>query len=158
MRRNVFEELEEIMDRMSDQLEGSVGAGGLTSVPVDVEDRGDAFVLTADLPGFEGEDVELTLSGRQLQLRADPVSAPETESEAETPTGEEDKKTETTVEPETTYVQRERRRSTVKRTVHLPEDVVEEDVSASLDRGVLTVTLPKVHADVEDGQRIEIDD
>lgn len=137
MTRNPFEDLEEMLERMSRQVEeGVVGAAGVGSLPVDVRDEGEAFVVHADLPGYEADDVDLTLSGRRLEISAERESEHEEESE--------------------NYVRRERRRQSVGRSVRLPEDVDEEGIEASLDGGVLTVRLPKRHA--EEGTQIEIED
>ena len=149
MRRNPFEELEDMLERMSKQVEeGMAGGVGTTSVAVDVRDQGDAYVVTADLPGYEADDVDLTLSGKRLELSADRDveygTASGDEDEGEGGTGTVD------------YVRRERRRSAVTRTVRLPEEVDPEGVEADLEDGVLTVHLPKAHAG--EGHRIEIDD
>jgi len=107
--------------------------GGLA---VDVEDAGDSFVVTADLPGFEKEDIDLTLRDDALAIEA------EHEEEAG---GEEER-----------YVRRERSKRSMKRSVSLPESVDEEGVSASFKNGVLTVTLPKAGV-AESGTSIDIE-
>lgn len=138
MARNVFEELEEMLDRMSEQIEGGIGpqARKLGAIPVDVIDEGERYVVHADLPGYESDEIDLTLSGKRLSIQA--------ERDRETETRDHD------------YVRREREHESIRRTVNLPEAVVEEDVSAGLDGGVLTVHLPKVHED--SGRQIEIDE
>lgn len=149
MRRNPFEELEEMLERMSKQVEEGVGGVGTASVAVDVRDEGDAYVVTADLPGYEADDVDLTLSGKRLELSAERDVEYETAGEADDGGSEDGAGT-------VDYVRRERRRSSVTRTVRLPEEVDPEGVEADLDNGVLTVHLPKAHA--EEGHRIDIDD
>lgn len=140
MRRNPFEELEEMVDRVSRQFEEGMTSGtGFPvpgSVPVDVADAEEEYVVTADLPGYDIEDIELTLSEGTLHLEADR----ETEDREETDS----------------YLRRERTRRSVNRRIRLPEPVDEEDVSASYAGGVLTVTLPKVDAD-EGSKRIDIE-
>ncbi|PSQ16957.1 heat-shock protein Hsp20 [Halobacteriales archaeon QS_8_69_26] len=136
MQRNPFDEIEQMLERMSRQVEeGMSGRAGLGSIPVDVRDEGEEFVVTADLPGYEADDVDLTLSGKRLEI-----------------TGER----EFGYEEDADYVHRERRRSSVSRTVRLPEEVDPEAVEADLDDGVLTVHLPKAHTD--EGHQIEIDE
>jgi hypothetical protein len=49
---NPFEELEDLFERMSREFEGNVWDRWRT-VAVDVAEEDDAFVVTADLPGFE---------------------------------------------------------------------------------------------------------
>jgi len=73
MRRNPFDDIEEMLDRVSRQVEEGMSAGGLQvpgSVPVDVADTDEQYVVTADLPGYETDDIELTLSDGTLRLEA----------------------------------------------------------------------------------------
>ncbi|MFP9192379.1 Hsp20/alpha crystallin family protein [Natronosalvus vescus] len=138
MRRNPFDDLEEMLDRVSKQIEAGVG-GDLSvpgSVAVDVVDNVDEYVVTADLPGFETNDIELTLSEGTLRLEAD----------HETDTSEEHDQ----------YLRRERSRRSVTRRLHLPEPVDEENVSATYNNGVLTVTLPKLE-ESDDSRQIDIE-
>jgi len=136
VRRNPFKEIEEMLERMSKQVEGGVVGFELGSIQVDVRDEGDRYVVLADLPGFEAEDVDLRLSGRRLEIDAEREDTVDVE--------------------DTDYVKRERTRTSAKRSVRLPEEVDENEVSASLDEGVLTVTLPKRRSD--ERQHIEIED
>ncbi|MCU4742350.1 Hsp20/alpha crystallin family protein [Halobacteria archaeon AArc-m2/3/4] len=171
MRRNPFEELEEMLDRVSRQVEEGMASGTGFPVPgsiaVDVADYDDEYVVTADLPGYEIDDIELTLSEGTLRLEAerereqestsDPELESGTESESES---ESDSDSEIAVghspKSESRYLRRERTHRSVKRRIRLPEPVEEDDVSASYTNGVLTVTLPKVSAD-EGSKQIDIE-
>ncbi len=136
MRANPFEDIEEMLERMSEQVEE-----GMTfdrSVPVDVRETDAEFVVTVDLPGYDADDIDLTVTDRQLRIDAER----ETDVEIE----EDD---------EVRVVRRERSRTSVSRSVRLPEPVDEEGVEASLDGGVLTVTLPREHD--PEGRTIEIE-
>lgn len=139
MRRNPFEELEDVLERVSHQIEEGMSRGTGFPVPgtvdVDVVDAGTEYVVTADLPGFETDDIELTLSEGTLHLEA---------------TREHDD------EPETgRYVRRERTHRSASRRIRLPEPVEAADVSASYDNGVLTVELPKADTE-DDATRIDV--
>lgn len=134
MRRNPFDELEDMFDRMGRQLESGT-IGDLQAVPVDLTDEGDAYELVADLPGYDVEDIDLTYAEGNLRIEA----SREIESESEL---------------DGTYVHRERAES-VERNVHVPEAVVEAEISARYDHGKLMVTLPKV-ADTTEGHSIDI--
>jgi len=127
MTRNPFDEMERAFERMGKQLE-SIGPEVVSeTIRVDVVDDGDAYVVTADLPGFDRADIEVTLANRRLELSAER----ETESEEEGPD----------------YVRRERRRGSLRRTVPLPGRVDADGTEATYENGVLTVTLPKHEAD-----------
>lgn len=134
MRRNPFEELEEMFDRMGRQFEQR-GMPTLESVPVDMRDHGDEYEIVADVPGYDTEEIELTFSDGSITIDAS-------------------REAETEAEAEGHYVHRERRTS-VSRSVRLPEPVDEDAISASYTNGTLTVVAPK--ADVEEGHRIDID-
>lgn len=139
-RSNPFEELERLMDRLNRQFDTDLGGvedldrmGG--GIAVDVRDAGDEYVVSADLPGFDTDDIEVELHDDHLDVTAD---------------HEED-----TAEEGDTYVRRERRHRSVARTVSLPGPVDEERVDASYKNGVLTVTLPK--AEPDEGHSIEVE-
>ena len=133
---NPFQEIEQIVDRMSREFGGGGPfAAAAGSVAVDVEERDDEFVVTADVPGFEKEDIEVTLADRTLRIDA--------EREAETEAREAD------------YLRRERQTTAASRSVRLPGDVEEEGIQATYKNGVLTVTLPKREGG--DGHRIDVE-
>ncbi|WP_255169539.1 Hsp20/alpha crystallin family protein [Natrononativus amylolyticus] len=139
MRRNPFDELEEMLDRLGRQVEEGMGTGGFPptgSVAVDVADAGDEYVVTADLPGYETEEIDLTLAEGTLKLEAD--------------------RTEESLDEDREYVRRERSHRSVSRRLRLPEPVDEEGVTAQYNNGVLTVTLPKVEG-LDDSRRIDIE-
>ena len=96
-------------------------------VAVDVVDQGDSYVVTADLPGYEREDIDVRLSGTSLTIGAS----------RETETSEEEEQ----------YVRQERSSQSVSRTLRLPERVDEESTDASYNNGVLTITLGKASDD-----------
>jgi len=128
MARNPFDEIERMFDRMSHQFETLDEDLFEGSVAVDVEDTGDSFVVTADLPGFDGDDIDVELSGETLTLSAAHSESTETEDE----------------DDDHRYIRRERHEQSVNRSIRLPEPVEEDENEASYNNGVLTVTLPKV--------------
>lgn len=133
-RRNPFEEIEELLDRMGRELDTEEWPVG-TGVSVDIADHGDRYVVTADLPGFEKTDIDVRLAAGVLHLDAD----------RELETDEED----------VDYLRRERRRESVSRRVSIPDPVDEDGVTATYHNGVLTVELPR--RDADGGTTIDID-
>jgi len=131
MSRNPFEELERLFERMETQFEGEAAFGG-REIDVDVLDEGDTYLVAAELPGFEVEDLELTYADGRLSIAAEREERVEGE-----------------------FVRSERTTS-VDRTVRLPEPVDADGIEADLAEGVLSVTLPK-EAPEEEGHRIEIE-
>lgn len=133
--RSPFNEIEQLLDRLSGELDTSVWSR-TSSLPVDVVDRGDTLVVTADLPGYTKDDIDVTLVDTSLRIEADRESTDEDET--------------------ATFVRRERSRTHASRTVRLPEPVEADEIAATYTRGVLEVTLPKRDAD-EGGHRIDIE-
>jgi HSP20 family protein len=90
---------------------------------IDLQDRGDHYVLTAELPGFEKKDVEVRISENVLELKG------ERKTDKESKSGE--------------GTQRQSSRSYFQRYMTLPEEVVSEKVSGTMKNGVLELKLPK---------------
>ena len=51
---------------------------------IDFQDRGDHYMLTAELPGFEKKDVEVKIDSNALELKAERSSDRETKISAKT--------------------------------------------------------------------------
>jgi HSP20 family protein len=141
-RRNPIEEIEQVFERMNEEL-ANISEGFEPEfrgdVNVDVLTRDEEVVVVADLPGFAAEEIDVSLLDRELTITA------ETESE-------------TAVEDENAqYHRRERRHHSVERRVRLPEEVVEEETEAAYENGVLRVTLPTLRSDTVDSTTIEVE-
>ncbi|APE94651.1 Hsp20/alpha crystallin family protein [Halodesulfurarchaeum formicicum] len=141
-RSNPFEEIERLLERMSNQFEDVDQIQSLESawpgrLKVDLAEFDDAYEVTADLPGFESEDIDVELLDDQLHICAE-------------------RKTETEEAEAGRYIRRERSERSVDRRVSLPEPVEAETVEASFKNGVLTVCLPKAEGS-EESHTIEIE-
>ena len=86
---------------------------------IDFQDRGDHFVLTAELPGFEKKDVEVRVSDNALELKAERKSEKADDKESRT-----------------SY-------SSFRRYLTLPDRVLSERVDGTMKNGVLQLKLPK---------------
>lgn len=127
-----------MFEQMSDQFGqfDDMNVPATQSLSVDLADHEDSFEVTADLPGYEREEIDLSVADRTLRISAE--------------------RDETTEEGDGNYLRRERRRRSVSRSLSLPEEVAEEEASATYTNGVLTVTLPKAASD-EDSRSIDIE-
>jgi len=105
---------------------GFPAPNGPAALPMDVSESEDAFVVKASLPGIRPEDVQITVHGDTLTIRA--------ESKAE-----EEKKGEH-------WHLRERRSGSYQRSVSLATPVDSDRAQADYEHGVLTLTLPKSEA------------
>lgn len=90
---------------------------------MDLVDTGDAFVLKADLPGLSESDVNIEVHDNVLTVSG------ERKSEHEDRKGG--------------YHRVERSYGSFRRSLALPEGVDPEAVTATFDKGVLQVTVPK---------------
>ncbi|MFB6126654.1 MAG: Hsp20/alpha crystallin family protein [Halolamina sp.] len=138
-------DIEELFERLSEEFGDVGGEFGVTTAPrVDVAETDDEVVVVADLPGYDPEVVSVTARNRRLDIAAEPAGADADDGPAATD-GPDDRR----------YHRRERVHDGLSRSVTLPADVREAEASAEYDRGVLTVTLPKLGATGE-GHTIEI--
>ena len=87
---------------------------------VDVSDRGDELLVSAELPGLRKQDIDVIARRNEMEIVAD--------------FGEDE---------EGRYLRKERERGEVRRVVRLPKPIDEKHVSASYEDGVLWVTLQK---------------
>ena len=102
---------------------GEKGEAGKLIPRVDVSETDKDVLVTAEMPGLEEKDIEVTLSGGNLSVRG--------EKKAE----KEEKKKE--------YHRVERSYGMYQRIIPLPCEVDETKVNAEFARGVLKITLPK---------------
>jgi HSP20 family protein len=109
---------------------------GIAAPAIDLVEAEGEYRVSAELPGLEAKDVELSVSDDMLTIRGE--------------------KRETKEQATGTYVFAERRFGAFQRALRLPPGVDQEKVSASFDKGVLTVTLPKTAAAAERQRRVEI--
>lgn len=94
------------------------------------------IVVTAELPGVDAKDVEISLSDRTLSIRGEKKS-------------ERDEK-------DADYRLTERSYGSFERTMSVPDGIDADKVSAAFDKGVLKVTLPKSEAMRAKSRKIEI--
>ena len=142
-RRTPFDEIDRLFERMGEQFEdASKQWEGLSpqtmtgsQASIDVVDEGDEFAVAAELPGFGPDEVDLRVVDQTLYLDAD-------------------RDEETSIE-EGEFVHHERSHQSVSRRVRLPEPVDADDVTATLEQGLLTVTIPKAVPD-SSGHSIDI--
>lgn len=115
------------------------GAGGAEDgafgLRVDIGETADEIEVKADLPGVDPKDVEVTLDGDILTLKAQKSA-------------EADRK-------EKSWRVRERSYGSYARSIRLPQGIDPAKVKADFAEGVLTVTAPKP-AGGKAGARIEV--
>ncbi|MDA1129741.1 MAG: Hsp20/alpha crystallin family protein [Chloroflexi bacterium] len=91
------------------------------TIPLDIVKDGDNVTVQANLPGVKPEDIDVTIEGGVLTIKAD------TKVEEERENGG--------------YVIRERRTGSFHRSLRLSEHVDTDKVEPRYENGVLTITL-----------------
>jgi len=91
---------------------------------MDVVDKGETFEVKVDMPGVRKEDIEVSIEGSRVSIRA------------ETQTTKEEKEGEKVLHTE-------RFAAMYARSFELPAEVTEAGAEARYQDGVLTLTLPK---------------
>jgi HSP20 family protein len=101
-----------------------VGSPSNTFTPrLNLKDTPEAYILRVELPGFEREQIDLTINSDLVTLKGERKEEPEAENEC--------------------YYCRESQGGSFERSIQLPQPVVADKAEAKLQDGVLTVTLPK---------------
>ena len=116
-----------VMDRLFEQFFGentpdSDGANPPTYyLPVDVFEGDDAYTLVASVPGFKEDQVEITFEDGILSIKAkaEPHQAPGR------------------------WLRQERPNGSFVRRLEVPQQVETGKITASFDKGELTISIPK---------------
>ena len=104
----------------------------------DIRDTGDAYVLEAELPGFNKEDINVEARDGVLTISA---KHEENQDEKDEKSGQ--------------YIRRERRYGSFQRSFSL-NGVDPKNIQGQYQDGVLQLTLPKEQPAVPETHRIEI--
>tara|TARA_R110002020_G_scaffold32448_4_gene99835 strand:- start:5973 stop:6509 length:537 start_codon:yes stop_codon:yes gene_type:complete len=144
--RREFDRLFEEMDRNSWLAPFSLfngapaktgnGPAWMATPAVDVVERDDAYEITADMPGMDDKNIDVSLANGGLTIHGE-------------------KREDSTDESVDHYI-RERRYGAFERRFALPEDVNADKIQASYANGVLRVTLPKNPGAASAKRRIDV--
>jgi HSP20 family protein len=148
----------ELMDRMSEEMDRAFnrmfrdfgvsrgmprlgalrGWGGeqLWSPRIEAFQKGDQFIVRAELPGMKKDDVHVELTDDALTLQGERHQEREEQREG--------------------MYHTEREYGRFYRTIPLPEGVIGESAKASFRDGVLEVTMQAAPAEANRGRRLEI--
>ena len=105
----------------------------------DIKEKEDKYVIEMDLPGYEKEDINITLQDGYLEVSAEV-------------------KKENNEENEERFVHKERYYGHCSRNFYVGEQITEEDISAEFKNGILKINIPKKEEKKElpESKRIEI--
>ena len=114
------------MDRLVNEAFETAGVWSqphLYSLPLDVIETADGFVVKASLPGAQPENFEITLTDNVLTIKAETSTTQDFE--------------------DAQYHIRERRHGKFERAITLPTPVKSDAITADYVDGVLTLNVPK---------------
>lgn len=103
---------------------------------IDVVDTDKEIRVSAELPGLDEKDIDVSLTPEAVTIRGE--------------------KKEEKEEKGRDYYRSERSYGSFSRTIPLPSDIDAENVAASFKKGVLTIKLPKTKRAIEETKKISI--
>jgi len=132
-----FESLKQEVDRLFDEFDGgfwrtpfrssllraAAPARALAAPAVDVAEKDGVYEITAELPGMEEKDIDVSVASGMLTIKGE--------------------KKEEKEENRKDYHLSERRYGAFERSFGIPDGVDADKIAASFKKGVLTITLPK---------------
>jgi HSP20 family protein len=139
------------MDRLFDRFVRGFGLPSLRSMadfeppwrsfifsapPIDMTEDDMAYKISAELPGLDTKDVEVSVSGDRLVLKGERRQEQEEKNQ--------------------NYHLSERTYGSFQRSFELPASVDRDKIAADFSKGVLTITLPKTAATQQQRKKIEI--
>lgn len=113
------------------------GFGPMMGLPAtDVAETDEAFVITAELPGMDRDNIEISATDTMLTLAGE--------------------KQEESADKRANYYMSERRYGRFQRAFPIPANVARDKIDARFENGVLTITLPKSAAAQRASAKVEI--
>src|SRR5690606_8388848 len=115
----LFSDVEQLLQPLAE-----LGRGGLGALnPLDLYETDDAVVLEMAVPGVAPEDLDVSLEGRQVTIRGRIAGAEDDDRR---------------------YWLRGMPRGEFSRTVTVPSGIDANGIEANVEKGVLTLRMPKV--------------
>lgn len=130
--REPFHELQRSMNRLFDDFFGSVSLPSLAGFGerfgafqphIDVSESDKAITVSAELPGLDEKEIEVSLDRNTLTISGEKKE-------------EKEKK-------DKNYYRMERSYGSFRRSIPLPTEIEPDQVEATFKNGVLTINLPK---------------
>ena len=103
---------------------------------LDISDTEKELRISADIPGMKAEDIDIQLDGATLTISGDKTTEKEDKGKH--------------------FYRQERSHGSFLRSIPLPEEVEEDQISASYKQGVLNIILPKTSPKTGERNRIKI--
>ncbi|MHA1263604.1 MAG: Hsp20/alpha crystallin family protein [Candidatus Helarchaeota archaeon] len=115
---------------------------------LDIKEDKKTYTITAEVPGYTGDDIDIEVKDDTLTISSEHKEEREEKEEG--------------------YILRERRQRSFCRALRIPKGISHEDIQASIDKGLLTITIPKkepeppkkvkIKEKEDSGKKIEVKD
>ncbi len=129
------------MDRLFDQILSDIGIEPslMQSVPgpyIDIYEKGDILFVSAELPGVNAKDIEISVTENQLTIKA--------------------KKKIQVVEQGLFYGKTVKRIISFSKSIRLPYKVKVDRIKANFTKGILIIEMPKSEPERSKGIKIRV--
>lgn len=124
--RNAFtvnSEIDRLFDNFLSERMGSADALTDGMPVIDVEEKEQEFMVTAEIPGMQKKDIKISFENNYLTLSGEKKDIRETK--------------------ESNFYHRERTYGKFSRSIPIPVGVMLDKIEAEYEQGVLTVKIPK---------------
>ncbi|SDJ26857.1 heat shock protein Hsp20 [Ferrimonas sediminum] len=115
---------------------GDEASASLGMPRIDIVEEQDHYLLSADLPGVNKEDVAITLADGVLRIEARRHQEQKVQ--------------------EKHFIRKERHEGVFIRNIEVGDQLNVDDIDAHFDNGVLTLTLPKLEPKAAVPDRVEV--
>jgi HSP20 family protein len=123
---------------MLSDIQGSfISAPSVSMFPLDIKETSDSYELLCDIPGVKKEDVKIEIENHILTITTEKKKEVKEESDK--------------------ILRTERFEGTMSRSIKLPENADEENVTARFEDGVLKLRVKKREAEVLKAKQITIE-
>lgn len=111
------------------------------TMKTDIREKGDKYLIDIDLPGYDKENIKISVEDGYLTVQATIDSNDEEKEKGK-------------------FVRRERYMGTCSRSFYVGEDVKSEDIKATFKKGILRLEVPKKEdkKELPEKKYIEIED
>jgi HSP20 family protein len=135
---SLFREVEKTFDDFSRRSPFAMLGVGPGAPKIDVAESKDAIEVTAELPGVDEKDIDVTLADGTLTLRGEKKSERKEEDKSKN------------------WYLEERSYGAFARSIPLPFEPAADKIEAKFDKGVLRIRLPKPPEAAKKEKKIEI--
>ena len=126
---NPFEEIEKLQKNLLNNF-------SLMDFKTDIKNNGSEYILEAELPGFDKDEILIDINDNYLTIKAQ-------------------RKTEKKESKENYFIRCERSFGALSRTFNI-SNVKSEEITAEYKNGILKLTLPKKNSKLPPSRRLEI--